>query len=66
VLVDCGTSHPVWTQETERRLRGMGVTFLDAPVSGMVAKAEAGTLSIMVRAPRHATPRHAVPHSIDL
>ena len=50
-MVDCGTSHPVWTQETERRLREMGITFLDAPVSGMVAKAEAGTLSIMVRAP---------------
>lgn len=54
VLVDCGTSHPVWTQETERRLREMGITFLDAPVSGMVAKAEAGTLSIMVGGDRSA------------
>jgi len=48
-VIDCGTSHPLWTQETERRLKEKDITFLDAPISGMVAKAEAGTLTIMVR-----------------
>jgi len=48
LVIDCGTSHPLWTQETERRLKEKDITFLDAPISGMVAKAEAGTLTIMV------------------
>ncbi len=48
VLIDCGTTHPTFTKETAVRLAWDGIVFLDAPVSGMRARAEAGTLTIMV------------------
>lgn len=48
IIADCGTTHPLFTREAAARLAALGVTFLDAPVSGMEARAKAGTLTIMV------------------
>lgn len=48
VVIDCGTIHPLATRKFAESLRGRGIPFLDAPVSGMEARAKAGTLTIMV------------------
>ncbi|WP_338878378.1 NAD(P)-dependent oxidoreductase [Achromobacter veterisilvae] len=50
VLLDMGSSNPAETLRLAPRLREAGVTLIDAPVSGAVAKAAAGTLAIMVGA----------------
>ncbi|SSW70063.1 NAD(P)-dependent oxidoreductase [Achromobacter agilis] len=50
VLLDMGSSNPAETLRLAPRLRAVGVTLIDAPVSGAVAKAAAGTLAIMVGA----------------
>ena len=47
VLIDMGSSSPTGTQALGRALAAHGVSMVDAPVSGGVARAEAGTLSIM-------------------
>ncbi len=57
VVVDMGSSNPVRTRELAQRLAESGVTLLDAPVSGSVAKARSGTLSIMVGGPEAAYER---------
>jgi 3-hydroxyisobutyrate dehydrogenase-like beta-hydroxyacid dehydrogenase len=46
-VVDTSTSAYAMTTEIAQRLAGMGVAFLDAPVSGMEARAVDGTLTIM-------------------
>jgi 2-hydroxy-3-oxopropionate reductase len=48
VVVDMSTISPVATRRMAERLAEVGVTMLDAPVSGGTVGAEAGTLSIMV------------------
>jgi 3-hydroxyisobutyrate dehydrogenase-like beta-hydroxyacid dehydrogenase len=48
IIADCGTTHPLFTRQAAARLAALGVTLLDAPVSGMEARAKAGTLTIMV------------------
>ena len=48
VLVDCSTIHPLAARRIHQTLKGRGVHFLDAPISGMEARAKAGTLTIMV------------------
>ena len=48
VVVDCGTIHPLSTRNFAARVKEKGVVFLDAPVSGMEARAKSGTLTIMV------------------
>jgi len=48
VIVDCGTSHPLATRKFAARVKEKAVIFLDGPVSGMEARAKAGTLTIMV------------------
>ncbi|HVT38254.1 MAG TPA: NAD(P)-dependent oxidoreductase [Gemmatimonadaceae bacterium] len=48
VLVDCTSGDPATSNEIALRLAPLGIGFLDAPVSGGVAGAEAGTLTIMV------------------
>ncbi len=48
ILIDCGTTHPVFTQQTAAALREEEINFLDAPVSGMPLRAETGTLTMMV------------------
>jgi 3-hydroxyisobutyrate dehydrogenase len=57
VVVDMGSSHPERTRELAHRLEEAGVVLLDAPVSGSVAKARSGTLSIMVGGPQAAYER---------
>ena len=48
VIVDCGTTHPDFSREAAARLRERGVSFLDAPVTGMETRAADGTLTFMV------------------
>lgn len=47
-LVDCTSGDPTTSQRIAERLAAQGVGFLDAPVSGGVAGAESGTLTVMV------------------
>ena len=48
IIIDCGTTHPVFTEKTAAVLKEKGIVFLDAPVSGTESRAEEGTLTIMV------------------
>lgn len=48
VLVDCTSGDPAASRRIAARLAPRGVSFLDAPVSGGVAGAEIGTLTVMV------------------
>lgn len=47
VLVDCTSGDPATSQRIAARLQSHGIDFLDAPVSGGVAGAEAGKLTVM-------------------
>ena len=51
VLVDMSSSEPLRTRALATRLAERGVTLVDAPVSGGVSGARAGTLTIMVGGP---------------
>lgn len=51
VWVDCTSGHPGAGVRQAARLGEQGVAFLDAPVSGGTAGAEAGTLTVMVGGP---------------
>lgn len=46
VVIDHSTIHPETARLASRRLRGSGVAWVDAPVSGGAVGAEAGTLSV--------------------
>jgi 3-hydroxyisobutyrate dehydrogenase-like beta-hydroxyacid dehydrogenase len=48
VYVDMSTVSPAASAELAERVRALGAQMLDAPVSGSVPAAEAGTLTIMV------------------
>jgi 3-hydroxyisobutyrate dehydrogenase-like beta-hydroxyacid dehydrogenase len=48
VYVDLSTSSPTLTRRIGAALDAKGVTMLDAPVSGLSTRAEAGTLAVMV------------------
>lgn len=48
ILVDCSTLGYLEARELASHCRERGVEYLDAPVSGHQAKAEDGTLTIMV------------------
>ena len=48
VFIDMSSSDPRETQELGKKLKNKGVKFLDAPVSGGVARAITGDLMIMV------------------
>ncbi len=48
VFIDTSTVDPGLSRELNERMSEKGAAFLDAPVSGGVAGAEAGTLTIMV------------------
>src|SRR5690606_20080791 len=50
VIVDMSSSDPLGTRELGATLRERGIALIDAPVSGLVAKAETGTLTIMIGA----------------
>lgn len=48
VLLDCTSGDPATSERIAARLAAVGVGFLDAPVSGGVKAAVAGTLTVMV------------------
>jgi 3-hydroxyisobutyrate dehydrogenase len=48
LLIDCTSGDPGTSRDIARRLARHGVAFADAPVSGGVSGAEAGTLTVMV------------------
>ncbi|HEY5091851.1 MAG TPA: NAD(P)-dependent oxidoreductase [Acidimicrobiales bacterium] len=48
LFIDCSTISPIGAQEIARQLSDLGVSMLDAPVSGGSEGARLGTLSIMV------------------
>jgi 3-hydroxyisobutyrate dehydrogenase len=48
IVVDMSSSDPTGTRELGRALAADGVALVDAPVSGGVPKADAGTLAIMI------------------
>jgi 3-hydroxyisobutyrate dehydrogenase len=48
VVVDMSSSNPDGTKETGVQLASLGVSFVDAPVSGGVTRAESGTLTLMI------------------
>src|SRR5688572_2670653 len=48
VIIDMSSSAPVGTRELGKDLAARGITLMDAPVSGGVKGAVAGTMSIMV------------------
>jgi 3-hydroxyisobutyrate dehydrogenase len=48
ILVDMSSSQPLITRETGAALAPRKITLIDAPVSGGVAKALSGTLTIMI------------------
>lgn len=48
VIVDCSTTSVNAAKEIAAACRAKGIGFLDAPISGMEARAKDGTLSIMV------------------
>ncbi|HWN17458.1 MAG TPA: NAD(P)-dependent oxidoreductase [Gemmatimonadales bacterium] len=48
LLIDCTSGDPRTSRDIAQRLARSGVAFVDAPVSGGVSGAEAGTLTVMV------------------
>jgi 3-hydroxyisobutyrate dehydrogenase len=51
VLVDMGSSEPLRTRALAEQVAGRGAVLVDAPVSGGVSGATAGTMTIMVGGP---------------
>jgi 3-hydroxyisobutyrate dehydrogenase-like beta-hydroxyacid dehydrogenase len=49
-IVDLSTNSPQTVRELSRRCREVGITFIDAPVSGGRLKAESGELTVLVGA----------------
>jgi 3-hydroxyisobutyrate dehydrogenase len=47
IFIDCTSGDPATSREIASRLKERGIAFIDAPVSGGVKGAEAGTLTIM-------------------
>jgi 3-hydroxyisobutyrate dehydrogenase len=48
LIIDMGSSNPVETAKLEKAAHKKGIDLIDAPVSGAVVKARAGTLAILV------------------
>jgi 3-hydroxyisobutyrate dehydrogenase-like beta-hydroxyacid dehydrogenase len=48
VIFDCSTTSPGTAQKMADKFKAKGVFFLDSPVSGGIAGAEAGTLTLMI------------------
>ena len=48
IIIDCSTTSPLFAERTSAVLKEEGIYFIDAPVSGMEARAKKGTLTIMV------------------
>jgi 3-hydroxyisobutyrate dehydrogenase-like beta-hydroxyacid dehydrogenase len=54
VYIDMSTVSPQASRDVARQVRAAGASMLDAPVSGSVTAAEAGTLAIMAGGPQDA------------
>lgn len=61
IIVDMSSSYPIATRDLGSELAAAGVTLLDAPVSGGVRKAAAGTLAIMLGGDDEAAINRATP-----
>lgn len=48
LVIDMGSSDPLTTRSLAQEAAGLGIGFVDAPVSGGVAGARAGTLAVMM------------------
>ena len=48
VVIDMSSSDPVGTRLLGDRLGALGIDLVDAPVSGGVPRAQAGTLAVMI------------------
>ena len=57
VFVDLSTTGPTVAREVAEKLAARGITAIDAPVSGGVAGANAGSLAVMVSGPADAIER---------
>jgi 3-hydroxyisobutyrate dehydrogenase-like beta-hydroxyacid dehydrogenase len=57
IWVDMSTVSPAVSRGLAERVRALGATMLDAPVSGSVPQVQAGTLTIMVGGDEHAYAR---------
>ena len=57
LLIDCTSGDPGASRRIAQRLAGKGVAFADAPVSGGISGAEAGTLTVMVGGDKEAFTR---------
>jgi L-threonate 2-dehydrogenase len=47
VFVMCSTVDPNWSMALEKRLNGLGLLYIDAPISGGAAKAASGEMTMM-------------------
>jgi 3-hydroxyisobutyrate dehydrogenase-like beta-hydroxyacid dehydrogenase len=54
VVVDLSTSGPGMAGRVSKGLEGLGIAWIDAPVSGGIAGAKGGTLAVMASGPRAA------------
>jgi 3-hydroxyisobutyrate dehydrogenase len=61
VVVDMSSSDPLGTQALGRELSRRGIALVDAPVSGGVPRAEAGTLTLMIGGDDEAAIARATP-----
>ena len=61
LIIDMGSSEPASTRSLAAAAADRGLAYVDAPVSGGIAKAETGELTIIVGGERHAVER-AMPH----
>lgn len=57
IVIDMSSSAPAGTVTLGETLAGMGLTLVDAPVSGGVKKAHAGSLAVMIGGPGEAIER---------
>ncbi len=61
IVVDMSSSEPVGTQQLGAALAKRGIVLVDAPVSGGVPRAEAGTLTLMIGGEDEAAIAKALP-----
>lgn len=50
LIIDCSTISPMAAADLNKKAKSAGMTYVDAPVSGGVTGAAAGTLTFMVGA----------------
>ena len=58
VVIDLSTIGPDAAREADARCKAVGITYIDAPVSGGQAGARAGTITVMLAGPRAVVDAH--------